>query len=500
MDNSIAQELKDNIKKLIELESLEDAVDLSESYRLISEKDIEIYSIMAVIYMMQGDMDEAANILSKGLEIDENDFDILYNFAYLNEVLGNIDKATRYYKSAQLNAKSEDQRFDVDEKLKSLIKEEIKVKEISGINGDFFIEPLDKDILNLFISKEYNEIIQIIQEKTSKREYEDVIAICNYWITKVEGNTASVHYFLGVAANAVRDFESAEKHHIRALELDNTLADLRLRKSKYQYKYDEAETACIGCGSYNHEIVNVSNQSISEDNKELINPIRRWVRCYECGLTYGNPLPAEDSLNRYYSLIAKEKFGGIYGNIDDRFEFLVSMANKRLEKIERYAGGQGSILDIGTGIGVFTGTALDRGWNAEGLEFTPEDCQYAREKFGLILKQENFYDFNEDRKYDVVTLFEVIEHLHHPLKDLKQIYNLIKDEGLLVVATPIQDTLYGKKMKENNVFWNVVTHLSYFTRDVMLKYLQDSGFEIIEISGSNEGMGRMEFYCRKISK
>lgn len=498
MDNSIAKELKDNIKKLIELGSLEDAADLSESYRQISENDIEIYSIMGVISMMQGNLDEAETILSEGLGMDGNDFDLLYNSAYLNELMGNMRKALKYYESAQSNAKNEDQKNDVDEKLRSLIKEDVQIKASPGTGSDFFIEPLDDDILKLFRSKEYNEIIELIQKKISLREYDDVIAVCNYWITEVENRTAVIYYFLGVAANAIRDFESAEKYHRTALELDNTLADLRFRKSKYQYKYDETATDCIGCGSEKHKIVNVSNQSISEDNKELINPIRRWVRCDECGLIYGNPLPAEESLNRYYSLISKEKFGGIYGNIDDRFEFLVSMANKRLEKTEKYTGGPGSILDIGTGIGVFTGIALDRGWNAEGLEFTPEDCEYAREKFGLKLKQENFYDFNEDRKYDVVTLFEVIEHLHNPLKDLKQINNLIKEGGLLVVATPIQDTLYGKKTKENNVFWNVVTHLSYFTRDVMVKYLQDSGFEIIEISGSNEGMGRMEFYCRKI--
>lgn len=500
MDNSIAKELKDNIKKLIELESLEDAVDLLESYKRISENDIEIYSIMAVIYMMQGNLYEAENILSKGLGIDENDFDILYNFAYLNEMSGNIEKASRYYKLAQLNVKSEEQKSDVDEKLRSLIKEDFKANESLEISGDIFIELLDENIVKIFRSKEYNEIIQLIQEKISFREYEDVIAICNYWITRVESETAVIYYFLGIASNGIRDFDSSEKYHRKALELDNTLADLRFRKSKYQYIYNESETCCIGCGSDKHEIVNVSNQSISEDNKELINPIRRWVRCDKCGLIYGNPLPSEDSLNRYYSLISKEKFGGIYGNIDDNFEFLVSMANKRLEKIETCIGGSGSILDIGTGIGVFTGIAADRGWNAEGLEFTPEDCEYAREKFGIVLKQENFYDFTDERKYDVVTLFEVIEHLHHPLKDLKQINNLIKDGGILVVATPIQDTLYGKKMKENNVFWNVVTHLSYFTRDVMIKYLEDSGFEIIEINGSNEGMGRMEFYCRKASK
>ncbi|WP_028830133.1 methyltransferase domain-containing protein [Proteocatella sphenisci] len=498
MDKNISRELKDNIKKLIEIGSFEDAKIILESYKKISENDFEIYSMMGVIAMMEGKLDEADNALSYGLEIDGKDFDLLYNFAYLHEFSGNMEKALKYYSLAKYNAISNDQKLDIDSKMKSLNIEGIKEEQYFSVNK-FINKPVDNQILELFGNKEYNEIVKKIQEKISERHYEEVISICSYWITKVENNTGVIYYFFGVAANAIGDFDSAIKYHKKALELDSTLADLRFRKSLYQHEYSEESTDCIGCGKQGFKVVNVSNQSISEDNKELVNPIRRWVSCENCGLIYANPLPSEANLNKYYSLIAKEKFGGIYGNIDDRFEFLVSMANKRLEKIERYTGGAKSILDIGTGIGVFTGTALDRGWNADGLEFTPEDCSYAKEKFNLDLKQENFYNFREDRKYDVVTLFEVIEHLHHPLKDLKQINKLIKDDGLLVVATPIQDTLYGKKTKENNVFWNVVTHLSYFTRDVMLKYLNDAGFEVVEISGSNEGMGRMEFYCRKIS-
>lgn len=178
----------------------------------------------------------------------------------------------------------------------------------------------------------------------------------------------------------------------------------------------------------------------------------------------------------------------IYKKLKENIKQLIAQGNADLAK---------TLLDIGAGIGVFTGVALDRGWQAEGLELTPEDCIYAKEQFDLNLKQENFYSYNDEKKYDVVTLFEVIEHLLNPLKDLKQINKLIKDEGILIIATPIQDTLYGKKMKESNVFWNVVTHLSYFTKEVMIRYLKEAGFNILDISGSNEGMGRMEFYCRK---
>ena len=507
-DIAVLNKAKEKTKELIEIGEIELAKELVEKYKEVLKEDVEVFSIRAVIAMIEGKMKEAEEILLEGYRIDSSNFDLAYNLGYLYEMKSDINEALKYYKRAKISTQTSEQKKDIEEIITRLnpgYESEDKLVKTDKKNKSesiaiYFENTLDKQIMKFFIDRDFQKIIREIQTRITNREYDEVIAICNHWLTEIDINTAIIYYFMGVAANGIKDFQNSLKYHKRALELDSSLADLRKGKSKYQYIYEEKNTVCIGCENEKFEIVNISNQSISEDNKELIDPIRVWVKCKKCGLIYANPIPAEDSLNKYYSLISKEKFGGIYGNIDDRFEFLVGMSNKRLEKIERYVGSGKSLLDIGTGIGIFTGIALDRGWQAEGLELTQEDCQYAKEKFDLDLKQENFYTFKEDRKYDVVTLFEVIEHLQNPLKDLKQINKLIKNDGMLVIATPIQDTLYGKKMKENNVFWNVITHLSYFTKDVMLNYLKEAGFEVIEINGSNEGMGRMEFYCRKINK
>jgi hypothetical protein len=53
-------------------------------------------------------------------------------------------------------------------------------------------------------------------------------------------------------------------------------------------------------------------------------------------------------------------------------------------------------------------------------------------------------------------------------------------------------------MKDQNVFWNVVSHLSFFPKETIISYLKQAGFSILESNMSNEGMGRMEFYCQKL--
>lgn len=369
--------------------------------------------------------------------------------------------------------------------------------ELKKYSGD---KPEDEfgleEVIDYIKKKDTNKVIEYLRNKCRNREYGDVIKICNYWL-EVNQSNAFANYFLGLAFNGLEDYEKAIIHHKTAMELNPNFADIARGVSKYKGNYQEKEVSCIGCGENKAHVVNISNQSISEDNKELINPLRVWKCCSKCGLIYASPAPDENTLNQYYDIISKEKFGGIYGNIDDRFEPLVGMANKRLERIERILGERGTLLDIGTGIGLFVGVALDKGWDATGLEFNKRDCEYAKNNFDIELIQKNFYDFSEEEVYSVVSLFEVIEHLSNPLKDLKQISKLVKPNGVFVLATPIQDSLYGKKAKEQNIFWNVITHLSYFKKIVMINYLEEAGFDIIEMHESDEGMGRMEFYCKK---
>ncbi|WP_347491421.1 class I SAM-dependent methyltransferase [Desulfoscipio sp. XC116] len=488
------------------------------------ENDLDILSAKAVILIVQNKLQDAEGLLLAGLELDSKHFDLLFNLGYVYEQKLEYQKALNIYKDAKDVIKTDKQSGEVENairKLESLLNASKKtayinsnIPNIDPVSNEesltkqlkekkvnikqYFKEP-DDAIKKRFRKKEHQAIIKIINEGISKRNYAQVISICNYWINQIDAKSAYIYYFLAVAANGIGGYENALTFHKTAMELDSSLADIRNKQSKYIGNYRENQTSCIGCGFQGCKIVNVTNQSISEDNKEMINPIRIWVKCQKCGLVYANPMPEAEVLNQYYSIIAKEKSGGIYGDIGQRFEFLVKMANKRLEKIERHWGGVGTLLDVGTGIGVFVGTAMDRGWDANGLELTPDDCVYAAENFGLTLLQQDLYTCNFQVQYDVVTFFEVIEHLRSPQKDLKRINQFIKENGILVVATPILDSMFGKKEKDKNVFWNVVTHLSYFTKDVLTNYLMECGFEILEISTSDEGMGRMEYYCRKMS-
>lgn len=485
------KKVKEAVTELINNNNLIDAKKFIHDYEDVIKEDAEICSMKAVIAIMENRLVDAEDILIDALEKHKDCFDLVYNLAYVYEQIGDNQRALFYYKNAYSLTSDDGLIDEINNKIEGLD------DKLASVLDQF---DMNDTIKRYFEKGQFDEILKYIQSLIIQRKFTEALELCKYWQETVNNSTPIIYYFMGLIYNGLKNFQLSLFSHKRALELDGKLADVRNSKSVYQHKYNESETACIGCNCNDYEIISIVNQSISEDNKEIINPIRIWAKCSNCGLVFANPVPDEKSLEQYYSIIAKEKFGGIYGDIDNRFEFLVSMSAGRLSKIEKFIDGDKRILDIGTGVGIFVGVARDRGWIADGIELTSEDCNYAKEKYDIELIQKNFYDIDETDKYEVVTLFEVIEHLGTPLKDLKRINKLVNMRGLLVVATPIQDSLYAKKTNENNVFWNVVSHLTYFSKNVLINYLNESGFEILEINNSPEGMGRMEFYCRKVKE
>lgn len=489
--NKIAKEIKSNIKKLINETALNEAKLMIEEYKKIAINDIEIYSMEAIIFIMENKLDEAEECLYKGLTIDRWNFDFLYNLAYLYEVKEEKELQLEFYKKALSCCYINDVQKIIVNKicdLKSNI--EFKIDKRIVDNNQYLIKEIE--------SENKNNIIEGIQKLIKNRKFSDVLTIFYYYLKHSKTCIGEIYYFVGYVCSGLEEFEQSIKYHNIAIRLEPALSNLADQSNiTVNYNFGDESINCIGCGGDNFGIVNVSNQSVSESNRGVINPIRVWVKCKKCNLVYGNPLPSEDSMNKYYSSIAKEKFGGIYGNIIERESFLFAMSNTRLDNISRISKKK-TLLDIGTGIGFFVKSALDRGYDAYGLELTPEDCEYAKTYYDLDLIQRNFYSFTEDEQYDIVTMFEVIEHMRTPLKDLKRINKLVRMDGIFVIATPILDSEYAQQTKMENVFWNVVTHLSYFTKSVLSQYLQSAGFEIISITDSMEGMGRMDFYCKKV--
>ncbi|MFR1708044.1 MAG: methyltransferase domain-containing protein [Clostridium sp.] len=372
------------------------------------------------------------------------------------------------------------------------------------------IMEFDRKMLTLKLSNLFNNIIynfksnsratlEKIVDSIRKKEFNRTIQLCDM-NAKAFGESGNVLYYKAVAYNSIREFDKSYYYHKRALQISPKLADIKEGISKLKENYDEMDTVCLGCGGHSYEVVWVGNQSALYNNYEIVNPIRRWVKCNNCGLVYANPIPTIESYNKLSEKLAEIEISNGFYKLDDYFEFNVEVANIRMANIEKYTSRKGRLLDIGAGYGTFIGVARDRGWNITGLEFSKNNYVYAKKNYDIELLNKNFYDFDEDDKYDVITLFEVIEHLWSPKEDLKKINSLLNVGGILVIATPNLTSLFCRKYKEFNMFWYMHCHLTFFSREVLALYLEECGFEILEFNISKEGKGRMEIYAKKISE
>ncbi|NLZ92749.1 MAG: hypothetical protein GX922_01835 [Firmicutes bacterium] len=128
------KKIKENIKKLINQNMLAEAEDLLNQYASIVDNDVEIYSMKAVIAMILGEKDKAEKALERGLILDNQNFDILYNLGYLYQASGENELAYHYYQTALKNADDEEKADEVLKIIASLGIEEKENKEQAAKN------------------------------------------------------------------------------------------------------------------------------------------------------------------------------------------------------------------------------------------------------------------------------------------------------------------------------------------------------------------------------
>jgi len=156
------------------------------------------------------------------------------------------------------------------------------------------------------------------------------------------------------------------------------------------------------------------------------------VQCRICGLIYQNPRMTEGEYQKYYS---EQYYAG--------WEYLKSAEQKigeyedKFLKLEQILPSKGMLLDVGCATGHFMKTGKNRGWEVMGTEISEWSANYAKEQFDLEIRQCKLEEaMFKNGQFDVVNLSHVAEHLPSPSKTLKEIFRILKKDGLLLVEVP----------------------------------------------------------------
>jgi len=129
-----------------------------------------------------------------------------------------------------------------------------------------------------------------------------------------------------------------------------------------------------------------------------------------------------------------------------------------------------SLLDLGCGDGTFINLSLQNNINAWGVDKISSTHPRV-----TSTKIENF---KSNRKFDVITMFHVLEHLEKPRLALIKIKSLLKKDGVLVIEVPLVGNLTEKFLKKDYFAYSDSSHIHFFTKKQLFQLLQESGFII----------------------
>lgn len=141
---------------------------------------------------------------------------------------------------------------------------------------------------------------------------------------------------------------------------------------------------------------------------------------------------------------------------------------------------KGKLLDVGCAYGYFMEVAKEAGFEVFGVDPSDYAVKQAKKKFGKKVKKTFLSEVNfREKSFDVVTLFDVFEHLKDPWQDLEKVRRILKDNGILIIATGDTGSLWAKITGRRWTFWNPPQHIFYFNQENITKILKEVGFEVL---------------------
>ena len=191
------------------------------------------------------------------------------------------------------------------------------------------------------------------------------------------------------------------------------------------------QTHCPLCKDELKKIFSTKDYLISGEKFDI-------VECLTCKLRITSPFPSADIIGDYYNskdyISHSDESKGLFDLI---YKFVRSyMLDKKRKLIEKYSVNRdGKLLDIGCGTGHFLNAMKKTGWNVQGVDASEKARELVSNSFNLDVKSPLDW-LNSDEKYDVITCWHSLEHIHEPWVYLDKIRTHLNPEGVLVVALP----------------------------------------------------------------
>lgn len=277
---------------------------------------------------------------------------------------------------------------------------------------------------------------------------------------------------------------------IRAFELWDEVGSVFQSNYKYhKSSKQQYHDTCPICGSNQNHAHYCANQLLVIDKNSELMPVKLWLKCEGCGnlFSYNFPVFNMGEMNGHYTRleeglsITPQHSMSIYGTI--------------LNKCKSYGNGT-KYLEIGIGNGEMLASALELGFDVEAVEICKEDCEKISAVLDIPIYWSDFLQVDLKKKYDVIVMGDVLEHVSQPMEALIKAKHLLEEDGVLWVSTPNYNSGFTRLMKFKDPMWNQKNHYTYFSYETLQPLLEQIGLQVLHYEISGRYRGSMELFIK----
>lgn len=210
------------------------------------------------------------------------------------------------------------------------------------------------------------------------------------------------------------------------------------------------------------------------------------VSCAVCGLAYTNPRLHSSELKKYFQNYQGVSESAVAYQRNYKL-FVIKQIITYLKRIN-----PGKVLDIGSSCGLLLNEARGLGWDAYGVEISLPNAEYCNRKYGLNVFNGYLHDAKfRDKSFKIVTILDTFYYCYHPALELKEIYRILEDGGLIFVRVANRINYIrawqtvkmllrtDRHLSKNTFFEGLNDHLYFFDASSLRKTLYAAGFRDI---------------------
>lgn len=231
---------------------------------------------------------------------------------------------------------------------------------------------------------------------------------------------------------------------------------------------------------------------------------RRVRRCSKCTHVYLDVAHDAESIRDMYSGYGNGGQSQYFAGIDHEVEANLDGYLQRCRTAVRNPNCELHLLDIGCGNGALMRRAQAHGFVAAGVEISASLASLVKDQLRCKVYQQFLTELDlPESSFDVVTMYDLIEHAENPRQDLKHVLRILKSGGIFFALTPNDQALLRRISRvlfaaSFHSFSDPMRrlyypdHLSYFTARSLSLLLKSTGFELISLESVNQELSRVQ--------